>query len=256
VSADCSNLQSQINAALAGDTILIPAGTVCTGTYTTPTAPDAKTFGPSSVVTSTSTVAIPAHGFTENQEIHFSTDGANSNCLPGMTIFPAGWALAGYNCNKGGGWGKGPKYFVHVVDSGHIQVLNAPSGMPVVPGWINFTGDAAAHTITFNPTLNTPGGYATASGGLIPANTQVQFVSSGTLPGGLALDTTYFLLSPCTASPNAACVSQVSLSSGGAAVNITSAGTGTHTIVDRGSARRESSRGQTQSSEGPAQALI
>jgi hypothetical protein len=36
VAADCSNLQSVLNAALAGDTIVIPAAATCTGTYTFP----------------------------------------------------------------------------------------------------------------------------------------------------------------------------------------------------------------------------
>jgi uncharacterized protein (TIGR03437 family) len=235
VAADCSNLQAQINAAVAGDTIVIPAGTVCTGTYTTPPAPEAKTFGPSSVVTSTSTLAIPAHGFTENQEVHFSTDGANANCLPGMTLVPATTGQAFFNCDLGGGWNKGAKYYVHVPDANHVQILNAVGGTPAVPGWINFTADPVAGTIVFAPSWATVGGYGYLSGGTpIPANTPVQFVSTGTLPGGLSLDTTYYMLSGCASSPNAACVTQVSLSSGGAPVNLTSAGTGTHTIVDRG----------------------
>jgi hypothetical protein len=231
VSASCADLQAKINAAVPGDTIVVPAGTVCTGTYTTPRAPDAKSFGPANVVTSSSTVAVAGHGFVENQEVHFSTSGAS--CLPGMGIYPASTALYFYNCDKGGGWNKNAKYSVHVVDAGHIQILNSPGGQPAVPGWINFSADAATEAITFVPTWATPGGYTTGNG--IAANTPVQFVSNGALPGGLNPDTTYYLLSSCGPSANAACSTRVSVSAGGTAVNLTSAGTGVHTIVDRGS---------------------
>jgi hypothetical protein len=237
VASNCSDLQAKINAAAPGDTIVVPAGTVCTGTYTTPRAPEAKIFGPAAVQTSTSTITLAGHGFTENQEVHFSTNGANDNCLPGMSIFQAAWTFAGYNCDKAGGWNKGNKYYVHVVDSSHIQILNTPGGSPVIPGWVNFTADAATDTITFLPTWATPGGFTTAAGfgSSIPAGTAMQFLSNGSLPGGLNADTTYFFLSACPSSPNAPCTTQVSLTSGGAPVNLTSAGSGVHTLVDQGS---------------------
>jgi hypothetical protein len=230
VAVDCSNFQTNINAAQPGDTIVVPAQTVCTGNYVLPMAPEAKTFVPAGVRTSDSRITITAHGFTENQEVRISGGQANGSCLPGMLIYPYG-----LNCDKGGGWRKGARYYVHVVDANHVQLLGAPGGSPVVPGFIAFTANPANDVITFKPDWRTPAGFASASGGAtIPANNQVQFRSTGTLPGGLAVDTNYYLSSACPANGNAACITQVSASSGGSAINITDAGTGAHTIVDQG----------------------
>lgn len=230
VAADCSNLQANINAAQPGDTIVVPAQTICTGSYTLPMAPEGKSFVPSGVRTSDSRVTIAGHGFTENQEVRISTGQANGSCLPGMLIYPNG-----LNCDKGGGWRKGARYYVHVVDANNVQLLSAPSGSPVVPGFITFTANAATDVITYVPDWRSPNGFASVSGGAtIPANSQVQFQTTGTLPGGLAVDTNYYLLSACSANVNAACTTQVAATPGGGAINITSAGTGTHTIVDQG----------------------
>lgn len=250
VASNCSDLQAKLDTASddqglgMSDTVIIPTAPTCTGYYTTKRASDSLSFTPSDVVTSNSTIAVASASFSPNQEVRLSTGSPNTGCLPGMLIFPYG-----LNCDKGGGWRKGGRYYVHIVDGAHVQILDAPSGNPVVPGWINFTADATADTITFLPTWQTPCGftYLAASagtncgaGGLgpygsIPANTVIQLVSTGTLPGGLSANTNYFLLGGCSMTAVLSpCVSQLSLTSGGAAINITSAGTGTHTIVDQG----------------------
>lgn len=236
---DCDNMttgfQVRLNAAVPGDTIVIPAGTICSGNYTMPAAPETRTI--SAVVTSTSTITTStAHGITDNQEIHFSTGGPNSNCLPGNIIFPGHTGLF-FNCQKGGGWNFADKYCANFVDATHLQVMLEDCMTVARPGYIAFTADAGAETVSYLPTVRTPGGYqsAAAFGAGVAANTKIQFVSTGTLPAGLSVDTDYFLLTACTASSNAACTTQVSLMSGGSAVNITGAGTGTHYIVDQGS---------------------
>lgn len=60
IDASCSNLQTQINSASLGDTIIIPAGTVCTGNYIFPN----KTTGSGWIVVRTSTPdsQLPAPG--------------------------------------------------------------------------------------------------------------------------------------------------------------------------------------------------
>lgn len=225
VLSDCSNLQAQMNAAAYGDTIVVPAGTICTGTYTLPDAPGVKTFPASAVRTSDSRITLTAHGFSEDQEVRLSSSG----CLPGMRIFPNG-----LNCDKGGGWSKGAKYFVHVLDANNFQLMDAVDGNPVRPGFIEVTADATADRVALRPTLETPDGFRDTNGASISSNAPVQFHTTGTLPGGLSANTTYFLLSGCSPAANALCTSQVSTTSGGTPIDITSAGTGTLTIVDQG----------------------
>lgn len=57
------------------------------------------------------------------------------------------------------------------------------------------------------------------------ANTQVRVSSTGTLPGGLSADTAYYVVSPSGST------SQLSTSSGGAAVNLTSTGSGVMHVI-------------------------
>ena len=77
-----------------------------------------------------------------------------------------------------------------------------------------FTADASTDTLA-----------ATAHG--YTANTSVRVSSNGTLPGGLAssLPTDFYILNPT------ANAFQLSLEPGGAVVDITSAGSGTHTVI-------------------------
>src|SRR5579875_1559932 len=123
VANDCSDLQNDINTAVSnqlnnGTVIQIPAGTVCAGRYTdTVIAPDVKTFPPSAVNTSTNTINLNGHGFTEGQELRF---GMNYGCLPGSggtygTCFTQGPVI------------RGMPYYAHVIDSNNFQIYqNAP----------------------------------------------------------------------------------------------------------------------------------
>lgn len=233
VASDCSDLQTKISAASPGDTINVPSGTICTGTYTTPPAPDAKAFTSANLVTSTSTLAITAHGFTENQALHF---GNNGNCLPGNAVYPVAGVVLYYDCLRSNGWNQNLTYYAHVVDSGHVQILSSAGGSPAVPGWITFTAATISSTIILTPDWRMPAGFRALNA---LTATPIQFVTTGTLPGGLSTDTDYFPLTTCPTDSNSVCAFQVALTQGGAAVTITSTGTGTHTLVDRGAAAND-----------------
>ena len=75
---------------------------------------------------------------------------------------------------------------------------------------VNFTADAGTDIIT-------SAGHGRSTGDIIEVTN-----SGGALPGGLAADTKYYIINPTTDT------FQVSLTSGGSAVDITGAGTGTH----------------------------
>ena len=236
--SDCSDsthgLQFWINNAVPGDTIAVPAGWICTGHYTLPIAPEALAFTVTD--TSTSTIAVSSTStFTENGQVVLSTAGLDANFLPGNNIIP----YAAADADRSGGWTKGQRYYTHLIGDGiHLQLLNSSSGSPVIPGFIPITSvDTSGHTITFNPMWQTPFGFSTVgqshSGGGIPINTPVQFVSTGTVPSPLAVNTTYYSLDACTVG-QVACTTRLASSMSGSPISISSAGTGTITIVDPG----------------------
>lgn len=239
VLSDCSDLQAIINAASWGDTIVVPMGTVCSGgPYTIPNEPNLQTFTPAQFKTSDSSINKTGIGllYSENQELRVSTNGPNSNCTPGMVFFIG----AGFtNCDYGGGSEirKGGKLYAHNLSANSLQLLSTPSGASALPGWVQFTCDATADTITLTPTIDTaPAGYAASpNNSTIAANTKFQVRSPGTLCGGLAVDTDYYWLTARASTQNATVSTQISLTSGGAALDITSTGTGIQRIVEQGS---------------------
>jgi len=79
-----------------------------------------------------------------------------------------------------------------------------------------FTADAGTDVLTFQ------------AGCIWPAGTKVEVRSTGTLPAPLTAGAVYYVLNPATADETI----QLSLTVGGAAINITSAGSGTHTMLD------------------------
>lgn len=95
---------------------------------------------------------------------------------------------------------------INLTDSGtgtHRAILSAHYG--------DFTADAETDDIT-----------STAHG--MKDGQQVRLVTTDTLPAGLAVETTYYVVNASTD------VFQLSATLGGAAINITDAGTGTHTF--------------------------
>jgi hypothetical protein len=92
---------------------------------------------------------------------------------------------------------------------------------------ITKTGDASDitdETFTANPTTD----ELTVSQDEWAVDDIVQFTTTGTLPSPLATSTNYYIVTKTGTSPTV--LIEVSLSQGGAVVDITDAGTGTHTI--------------------------
>lgn len=93
-----------------------------------------------------------------------------------------------------------------------VPYIDGEDAVQILPeGQRAFTADATTNLITI-----TAHGFA--------VNTTVQVVSSGTLPAPLTAGTTYFVRDVL------ANTFALSLTAGGAAIDITSAGTGTHTL--------------------------
>jgi hypothetical protein len=210
VAADCSDLQAHFNAAAAeqatrGSTILIQPGTVCRDDYRLPPGSDVRSFTQSAVTTSTATLTIPNHGFADGQRIRFG-----------------GWRLMG----SGGpppfyqyrGVKRGDDMYVKRVDANRFQVA-AKAGGPVVEFVTStFTADPANNTFTVpHDDVRLADDFA------------IHVKSSESLPGGLQADTTYYVKNA-----NFSKTFQLSVSLRGPAIDITSAGSGTHSFVDPG----------------------
>lgn len=224
VMSDCSDLQSVLDGMVKGDVAEIPAGTTCDTPVTLPTDETAHQFLTSDVTTSTGTVAWMGHGIMAGASIRVGA--AVGSCLPGSK-----WYQTNNACDQSGGWHKSVVYYAGVPDADHVQVLDAPGGNPVLPGWVVATCSASADTITFtNDWRSNPYGIRVAASTTMPANTTFQLTATC---GGISANTTYYLLSACTIDGNTACATQISLSSGGGAVDITS--DDTTTLLDQGS---------------------
>ena len=83
-------------------------------------------------------------------------------------------------------------------------------------GYYTATADAGADTVTLSAGASI---FKT-----LAANSQVFFTTTGTLPAGITTNTIYYIKTTISAAGSQ--VTQISLTSGGAAVNITDAGTG------------------------------
>lgn len=105
-----------------------------------------------------------------------------------------------------------------------IEGKNHP---PVHPNFVHASPDGDAISPDATPAFTATAAtdlLATVGHGLT-ADTPIRVSSTGTLPGGLAAATTVYVI----ASGLTADVFKVSATSGGSAIDITSAGTGTHT---------------------------
>lgn len=124
---DCSNLQSEINSAVAnqatnGSVIRIPAGTICTGAYTTPMDPAAKTFTAAGVNVGLSRITIANHGFTHGQAIRFAK---MFSCLPGSSP-----GVPDPFCQGRGPIVQGRIYYVSDPAPNDFRVSETPGGQP------------------------------------------------------------------------------------------------------------------------------
>jgi hypothetical protein len=217
VALDCSDLQTILNSAQYGETILIPAGAVCGGAYTLPNAPEAKTWLAANIQTSTATIALPGHGFTAGQLVRIGANSDNGDALPGS---------AGANpFVQTRGIKQGVDYYVIVVDADHFRLSAAQNGPAL---------DFSTTTFTVDPTgiFTIPVGAPLVTSSLPMDGSILQMKSTGTLPAGLSPDTDY-----CVVNPNLATSFQLRLGScSGAAVVPANVGSGTYSFVDRGRA--------------------
>jgi hypothetical protein len=209
VASNCSDLQAHMAAAAAaqvtaGSIIEIPAGTVCKGSYTLPSGRDVKRFPAGAVRTSTATITLPGHGFTDGQQVKLA------GFLPG-TAGPD--VFRQYRGIK-----HGDSYFIKRINADAFQLSDSRGGPPLEFTTSAFTADAAANTFTV-PSANAR----------LMEGVAIQVKSSETLPEGLRADTTYYVKNP-----SAARTFQLAASPGGAAIDITSSGTGTHWFADQG----------------------
>jgi hypothetical protein len=139
-----------------------------------------------------------------------STIGAYGTTVGGVqAILPFNkWGEITIHLHKDGKNGEYAMYF-------NRSLIRLRNNLPTLQQKATFTADASTDTIT-------SAGHNMAEG------EAVTLATTGTLPAGLATSTTYYVRNPT------ANTFQLSLSSGGAIVDITGAGTGTHTYDNGG----------------------
>lgn len=119
-----------------------------------------------------------------------------------------------------------PEEFITKSYADGLAIAGAPDASTIQKGIGKIT--TAPSTVLGNPTISnaTPAIITLALHGLI-ANDTIQLTTSGTLPTGLLPSTTYYVISAGLT------VNQfeVSLTQGGVAINTSSAGSGTHTLI-------------------------
>jgi hypothetical protein len=216
VAPDCSNLQATIDSARYGDTILIPAGTICKGAYTLPNAPEAKTWLATNIKSSTATIALPGHGFSDGQLVRVEANEYSTDALPG-SVGPNEWVMIR-------GIKHGIDYYIKLVDADHFQ-LSATFGGPALDfSTTTFTVDAATGTFTIPPVSPVPTSPLPVDGSIL------QMKSTGVLPAGLLPDTDY-----CVVNPNLSTSFSLKVGSCSGPVAVPAdAGSGVHSFVDRG----------------------
>lgn len=211
VASNCSDLQTHIDQAAAnllnnGSVITIPAGTVCTGNYTLKRPPATKTFSTANVNTLTSRITVTGHGFSDNDPVKLAA--AQPPGSAGHDIF-----------RQHRGLPSGNVFYARVIDANTIQLAETSGGAAKPFTTSTFTADPGTDTFSVPIERN-----------VIQDGTAIQVVSTGTLPAPLAANTTYYVVNR----NQSARTLQLSASSGGAAIDITSAGSGTHSFADPG----------------------
>lgn len=211
VASNCSDLQTHIDQAAAnllnnGSVITIPAGTVCTGNYTLKRPPATKTFSTANVNTLTNRITVTGHGFSDNDPVKLAA--AQPPGSAGHDIF-----------RQHRGLPSGNVFYARVIDANTIQLAETSGGAAKPFTTSTFTADPGTDTFSVPIERN-----------VIQDGTAIQVVSTGTLPAPLAANTTYYVVNR----NQSARTLQLSASSGGAAIDITSAGSGTHSFADPG----------------------
>jgi len=143
VASDCSDLQSKIDAAVAnqsvaGSVVTIPAGTVCTGSYTTPIDPAVRSYGTADVNTGTDTFTVTSHGWSNGQQLR----AARGGCLPTSNPGSGGF------CQLRGSIVQGSVYYV-VSSAANTFQLSATSGGAAID--LTDTGSGTNYFVPWPP---------------------------------------------------------------------------------------------------------
>jgi len=208
VASDCSDLQARLSTAAAaqpsvGTVIQIPVGTECAGTYTLLADSTVKTINTSLITTSNNTFRLPGHGYADRQAVRLAVNGGPT-CTGGI------WTAS---CGMPGRWAilPGTTYYINPIDADRFTLTKTPGGevVDMVLGAVTVDTDTETLTIDYD-------NHSVRDG------EKIQFRSTGTLPAPLVADTTY-----CVGNPsNQLRVFTVAATCGGAAINLTAAGSG------------------------------
>lgn len=225
-SSNCSTLQGLMDTATAAlgsnsTVINVPIGADCQGQYTSARAADSKVF----TMTYDGTVTLTAHGFSNGQQVRLGTTVA----LPGADAPPFGLTPP-----QTGGFQDGTIYYVINSTTNTFQLSTTNGGAVKLPGYIGsgYAGNVSCDTGTSSIKILPDIGYG--NGVKITTNQEMEFITGGSLCTGLSAVTKYYALAACS-SANAPCEFQVSLTVGGAAVTLSSVGSGVITILTPGS---------------------
>ena len=182
---------------------------------------------PSGTDTMTATAALGMSAYVTGQRFFFLAPSTNTgactlniNAIGAKAITKQGTtALVAGDIASGA--------VVQVVYDGTEFQLVSPSAVSTVSslsggttGLRTYTTPTKAVTISFA----SPAVFTVSSADLPANTTQIELFTTGTLPTGLSINTTYYVVNASGTTFN------VSLTSGGASINTTAAGSGTHTF--------------------------
>jgi hypothetical protein len=213
VLASCSDIQTKINQAaeelhLHGTIISLPAGSDCAPiTLTGPPSSRLLHYLPADVNTSSNSFHIEDHGFEDNAEV----------------MLYSGWPPGGAGKDTQRsirGLASGSRFYVQVMDADNFYLADEPDGAARTFALSDFTVDTGSNSLIVDTLLDVP----------MEVGTKVRVVSTGTLPEPLAPDTDYYVIQQSQSTHSF----KLSLTSGGAEIDITTEGMGTHTVSDPG----------------------
>jgi hypothetical protein len=170
---------------------------------------------------------VPAHKLPENMvQAAINTDFTHGDVRPDIGIGGDGGGKQFYY-EKGGSWvgtDLANAYTILVVDAGasSTEASNTNLGNPLT---IQETGTYQVGTAPTFTVVTATNVITTSTAHGVIVNDTITFTSAGTLPAGLALNTTYYVISIPAAN-----TLTVSLAEGGTIVNITTTGSGAHSV--------------------------
>lgn len=161
--------------------------------------------------------------FVDSDPVHFSTTGTLPAPLDTDTTYYVKSVNPATNTFNLSEYPGGPAVATTSAGSG-AHTVHAPS---YIPSWVDDDDTSADYTTVVTMKKASPGVVTYTGADAFVANTAVSFSTTGALPAPLVAGTTYYIKSPKT-STNKFNLSYVP---GGAAINLTTAGSGTHTAI-------------------------